>query len=73
MTKNHDVKITISGVSGSGKTQLAHAIGKLLIDAGVSVKMIDDCGLVPINPSWVLKVSKDTTVTVTTEKTSGRH
>lgn len=39
------VKIDISGPVGSGKTQLAHAIGSLLRNNGVPVRLHDDGGM----------------------------
>ena len=38
------VQIEISGVAGSGKSTILHAIGKALKDAGLNVTCIDDFG-----------------------------
>lgn len=42
MTKNEDLKITISGTAGSGKTTMALMIADVLIRYGIDVSIEDD-------------------------------
>lgn len=50
------LKVEISGPTGSGKTQLGHAIASLLRNNGIPVSLHDDGGVKTIERTTDLKV-----------------